>query len=55
MSIHPDSNFPLSANDQADVIRIFLELIGEVNYSPRTWEVATDQPVGSSDDSNDQL
>ena len=53
MSIHSDSNFPISANDQADVIQIFLDLMSEGDYAPRAAEVATDQPVASCDDSSD--
>ena len=39
MAIHPDSSFPLRANDQADVIRIYLELRSENDHSDRAREV----------------
>ena len=53
MSIHPDSNFPLLADDQADVIRIFLELMSDGDRAVRAPEATTDQPVGPRNDSSD--
>lgn len=47
--MHPTSNFPLLASDQADVIRIFLELMS----ARRVPEAAADQPAGPAIDSND--
>ncbi len=54
MAIHPNSNFPLLASDQADVIRIFLELMGEGNYAERVCEVrTTNHPLEPRNDLND--
>jgi hypothetical protein len=39
MAIHPSSSFPIRASDQADVIRIFLELMRERYPSRREPEV----------------
>ena len=52
MAIHPDSHFPILVSDQADVIRIFLELMSEGDRTARASEVTTDQPVGPRNDSN---
>ncbi len=41
MAIQPSSNFPLLESDQADVIRIFLELIEERSRSASGLEVKT--------------
>ncbi len=46
MAIHPDPSFPLNRNDQVDVIRIFLELMRELDGSGRTPEVTTNSPFG---------
>ena len=53
MSIHPDSNFPLLAGDQAEVIQIFLELMIHGDRAGRAPEATTDQPVGPLNDSSD--
>jgi hypothetical protein len=53
MSIHPNPSFPLLASDQADVIRIFLELLSERERAARASEVAASQPLGPRNDSND--
>ncbi len=47
MSIHPNSSVPLLPSDQADVIRIFLELM---STGDRT---TTEEPVGPRNDSSD--
>jgi len=39
MAIH--SNFPLSINDQADVIRMFLEFMSEAHRAGRVSEAPT--------------
>jgi len=52
MAIHPDSNFPLLASDQSDVIRIFLELMKESDHAGRAPEFTTNQPVGPRNDSS---
>jgi hypothetical protein len=53
MMIDPTSSFPLLASDQADVMRIFLELMAE-RRSPtaRISEVAIDKPLGPRNDSD---
>ena len=53
MSIHPNSNFPLLASDQADVIQIFLELMIDGDRAGHASEATTDQPVGPRNDSSD--
>jgi hypothetical protein len=52
MAIHPDSNFPLLASDQSDVIRIFLDLMKESDLAGCAPEFTTNQPVGLRDDSS---
>ena len=55
MSIHPESSFPLLAGDQADVIRIFLELMAEGDRVERASELtATPKRVGPRNDSDDR-
>ncbi len=46
MASHPVSSFPLLASDQADVIRIYLELMHERDRSGNPSEVTEDQPLG---------
>lgn len=46
MAIHPDSSFPLRPSDQADVIRIFLELMRARHPAEHTSEVTTNRPLG---------
>jgi hypothetical protein len=46
MSILPSSSFPLLASDQADVIKIFLELMSERVRAGCASEVNSNQPVG---------
>ena len=53
MSIHPDSSFPLLAGDQADVIRIFLDLMSKGDRSRAPSEVTSHQSVGARKDPND--
>ena len=54
MANHPISNFPLLASDQADVIRIFLELMRESNHVGRVSEATTtNKPLGPRRDSDD--
>lgn len=54
MPIQPNSSFPLLASDQADVIRIFLELMAEGNHAERVSdERATNNPLEPRNDSND--
>ena len=45
MAIHPESSFPLLARDQAEVIRIYLELMRERDRSGRAPEVTMNQPL----------
>lgn len=52
MSIHPISSFPLLASDQADVIRIFLELMSDQDPSGLESEVTINKPLGSRSDSD---
>jgi hypothetical protein len=40
-----ESDFPLRASDQADVIRIFLDLMIENERAERAPEVTANQPV----------
>jgi hypothetical protein len=42
--MHPDSSFPLLATDQAEVIRIFLELMHERESAEHPSEVTTQRP-----------
>ena len=44
MAMHPDSSFPLLASDQAEVIRIFLDLMREREQVERPSEVASHRP-----------
>lgn len=54
MANHLNSNFPLLASDQADVIRIFLELMRESNHAGRVSEpTTTNKPLGPRSDSED--
>ncbi|MGA3049250.1 MAG: hypothetical protein ABSD67_21645 [Terracidiphilus sp.] len=55
MTIQPNSNFPLLASDQADVIQIFLELMIERDRAGQAPEVTTNQPVGRRNDSDNSL
>jgi hypothetical protein len=41
METHPNSYIPLLASDQADVIRIFLDLMCEDNQAERVQDVKT--------------
>jgi hypothetical protein len=41
MTIYPDPTFPLPVSDQADVIELFLELMGEDSRAGRVSEVRT--------------
>jgi hypothetical protein len=41
MELHPNSCFPLLASDQAEVIRIFLELMTEGDHAGRACDVGT--------------
>jgi hypothetical protein len=54
MAIHPDSRFPLLIRDQAEVIRIFLELMRESDRTGRAPKVTTTQrPIGRRNGPND--
>ena len=54
MAIHPDSSFPLLASDQADVIRIFIELMREGDRPEQAPQaMTTKKPHESRNDSND--
>jgi hypothetical protein len=54
MAIDPNSSFPLLASDQADIIRMFLDLMIDSNRAGRVSEVrATKEPLEPRDDSND--
>lgn len=46
MASHPISSFPLLASDQADVIRIFIELMQERARAESPSEITEDQPLG---------
>ena len=50
MAVFPNPNFPLLANDQADVIRIYLELMRNWDREGRPSAVASRQTTGSQDD-----
>jgi hypothetical protein len=53
MASQPNSYFPLLASDQADVIRIYLELMGEGNHAERVSDVrTTNAPLEPRNDSN---
>lgn len=43
MAIHPDPRFPLLPRDQADVIRIYIELKRAQDRSGREQEIALHQ------------
>ena len=47
MAIHPISSFPLLASDQADVIRIFLELMREQEPAGGASDNASSETLGS--------
>ena len=51
MSMNSSFSFPLLASDQADVIRIFIDLMSERDRAERRSEVKANQPAGSHDDS----
>jgi hypothetical protein len=54
MSIHPNPSFPLLASDQAEVIRIFLELMREGDHTGRVSEATpTKKPLGPRSESDD--
>jgi hypothetical protein len=55
MSIHPNPSFPLSAGDQADVIKLFLQLMSEADRSASAVELSTDTLVDWRNLSNDAL
>jgi hypothetical protein len=44
MAMHPDSSFPLLASDQAEIIRIFLELMREHESAEHPSEVISRRP-----------
>lgn len=46
MAIHPDTSFPVSPKDQADVIRIFIELMRERHGDRREAEMLVEKPLG---------
>jgi hypothetical protein len=53
MMIDPTSRFPLLISDQAEVMRIFLELMSErTNPAQHFSEFATDKLHGPRSDSN---
>ena len=52
MKIYPDSSFPLSASDQADVIRLFQELMSVNGPAGHSSDAATNQSVAPRKDSN---
>lgn len=47
MAIHPDASFPISPKDQADVIRIFIELMRERHGDRREPEMLIEKPLAS--------
>jgi hypothetical protein len=47
MAIHPDTSFPVSPKDQADVIRIFIELMRERHGDRREPEMLIEKPLAS--------
>jgi hypothetical protein len=54
MANHPNSSFPLLESDQAEVIRIFLELMCESHRNEGVSEATTTKkPFGACRDSND--
>jgi hypothetical protein len=46
MAMSPDSSFPLLASDQAEVIRIFLELMDEHDRTEHPSELMVNRPRG---------
>ena len=50
MAVFPNPNFPLLANDQADVMRIYLELMRNWDRYGRPSAVASSQTTGAQDD-----
>jgi hypothetical protein len=58
MAMNPDYSFPLCASDQADVIRIYLELLSEKmsekmsekNPAPHAPAVTDNRPIDSHRD-----
>lgn len=46
MAIHPDSNFPLLPRDQADVIRLFIELMQDRAGGSREPQMLLERPLG---------
>ncbi|MFP5236224.1 MAG: hypothetical protein ACLGSD_09990 [Acidobacteriota bacterium] len=46
MAIHPDTTFPVSPKDQADVIRIYIELMRERHGDRREADMLLDRPLG---------
>jgi hypothetical protein len=54
MANHPNSSFPLLESDQAEVIRIFLELMCEGHRNEGVSEaITTKKPLEARRDSND--
>jgi hypothetical protein len=54
MTIHPNSSFPLLASDQADVIRIFLDLMREGDGAGHVPQATTsNKQLGPGADCND--
>jgi len=51
MSIHPDTSFPLLASDQADVIRIFLDLMSQGDRTGVASDVTSNSQPGPRNDS----
>lgn len=47
MAIHPDTSFPVSPKDQADVIRIFIELMRKRHGDRREPELLIEKPLGT--------
>lgn len=52
MTSFPNTNFPLLAGDQADVIRIFLELMSERNDAERAAQFTAKRSRRSLKDFN---
>lgn len=50
MENHPISSFPLLPSDQADVIRIFLELMREGDRAERASQAARTEPLKPRND-----
>lgn len=46
MAIHPDSNFPLLPRDQAEVIRLFIELMQDRAGGSREPQMLLDKRLG---------